>query len=228
MRGLRIAVLILGSLGALYLGWSVTAVAGHHAGSAEFDHSRQVSVMGKVVRVDWGNPHVLFQVEVKDAAGAVRVWTMDTAPYHLLQNLGWCKDTLKAGDQVSVKSYPSKNGNPRGYPTEVVFEGRNLLSGPSFSIAGKVTRIHWAGASANVSLELEARDEKGAVTPWVIETNTSAMYLEARGWRPDAVKVGDEINVQGALTCGVKGKVSASEIRFLGRILFSNNVVIPR
>lgn len=45
-------------------------------------------------------------------------------------------------------------------------------------------------------LELEAKDEKGQVQNWTIET-TAPVYMQRRGWSKNTIKPGDHLVVEG-------------------------------
>jgi hypothetical protein len=84
----------------------------HHSFAAEYDRSKPVKFTGKVTKVEWMNPHVYFYVDVKDeATGKVTSWACEGgAPNGLYRN-GWRKDSLKAGDTVSIEGWRAKDGS---------------------------------------------------------------------------------------------------------------------
>src|SRR4051812_16876008 len=44
---------------------------GHHSFMAEYDESRLINLSGTVTKVYWKNPHVTFDLDVKDGSGKV-------------------------------------------------------------------------------------------------------------------------------------------------------------
>ena len=96
-------------LAAAVLFISMTGFA-HHSVSAEFDNDKPIEFTGGVVKViEWTNPHIYTQVEVKDASGKVITYRIEGgAPNSLFRN-GWRKDSIKPGTVVSFKGRRAKN-----------------------------------------------------------------------------------------------------------------------
>jgi hypothetical protein len=102
----------------------------HHSAAAEFDTSKPVVLRGKVTKVDWMNPHVHIFVDVADAGGKVTNWDVESVAPNYLRLLGWTKQTLKAGDMVTIRAYGAKD-QPNLAKTDVVTlpNGRRVTTG---------------------------------------------------------------------------------------------------
>src|SRR5262249_42931402 len=85
-------------------------LAAHHSYMGEYDLNASITLKGVVTKVDWSNPHVSFDIAVKDAAGKVATWTVESASPGALIRRGWAKDTLRAGEQITVTAAPAKKG----------------------------------------------------------------------------------------------------------------------
>jgi hypothetical protein len=82
---------------------------GHHSFSAEFSRELPVEVTGTVTKVEWMNPHARFYVDAKDTDGTVANWNFELTTPNLLMRKGWTKNSLKAGDMVTVKGWRARN-----------------------------------------------------------------------------------------------------------------------
>jgi hypothetical protein len=89
----------------------------------------QLALRGKVVSLDWKNPHAALRIEVRDRNDAPTVWSFELGSLNILQSSGWRKDSLKAGDEITIKGYQCGGPNSmRGAASEVIFAGKKLLS----------------------------------------------------------------------------------------------------
>jgi hypothetical protein len=81
----------------------------HHSISAEFDTNKPIKFTGKVTKVEWMNPHIYTHVEAVDPdSGKTVVFKVEGGPPNSLYRQGWRKDTVKAGDTVSVSGIRAK------------------------------------------------------------------------------------------------------------------------
>src|ERR1700733_9466692 len=81
-----------------------------HHGTAGYEMSKVITVMGTVTEFDWTNPHCVIYVDSKNDAGEVQHWVLELgAPTHMMRS-GWKKDSVKAGDDIEAETHPAKNG----------------------------------------------------------------------------------------------------------------------
>ena len=91
----------------------------HHAFAAEFDANKPVKLRGTVTKMEWINPHAWIHIDVKKPDGSSETWMIEAGTPNSLLRRGFTKDSLKAGTEVLVDGYQSKDGSLRA-------NGRNL------------------------------------------------------------------------------------------------------
>jgi len=104
----------------------------HHSFAAEYDSNKPITVTGTVTKMEWMNPHARFYVDVKDANGKVTSWNFELGAIPVLLKQGWRKDSLKAGDQVTVEGSMAKDGSKTANARNVKLpDGRRVFAGSS-------------------------------------------------------------------------------------------------
>ncbi len=112
------AVLLLLSFGG--------ATYAHHA-TASFDMTTSSTVKGTVTGFDWTNPHAYIYLDVKDAKGTIEKWSVEMGTIGMLARAGWRRDTVKAGDEITVTGNRAKDSKPFLRLIKLVFaDGREL------------------------------------------------------------------------------------------------------
>jgi hypothetical protein len=111
-------------------------VLAHHSFVAEYDQKQPVSIKGVVTKLDWMNPHVYFYVyfyvDATDSDGKVTHWACEAGNPNAFARRGWKKDSLTAGDQVSVQVFRAKDGsNTVNARTVALADGRKVFAGSS-------------------------------------------------------------------------------------------------
>jgi hypothetical protein len=114
-------------------GWfaaSKPAVA-HHAFGAEFDSKRPVLLKGKIVKMEWINPHTWIHVEITKEDGSKEVWMVEGGSPNTLLRRGANKNTFPVGTQIVVDGYQARDHTElRANARNVTFlDGRKLFLG---------------------------------------------------------------------------------------------------
>ena len=88
--------------------------AAHHSDVA-YEQEKVVQLKSAtVVSYQWRNPHGVLVCEVKDETGAVIRWTLETGSPSSLTNQGWNRNSVVAGDVVTIEANPARNGTRFG------------------------------------------------------------------------------------------------------------------
>jgi hypothetical protein len=113
---MKLASLKRASIGvvlAAVVGAASPAVA-HHS-FAMYEPTKTLTFKGTVKSFQWTNPHVILWVLVQpEGGGAPEEWSFETTSPGVLTRNGWTRQSLKAGDKVSVTFSPLRDGSHGG------------------------------------------------------------------------------------------------------------------
>ncbi|HEU4626736.1 MAG TPA: DUF6152 family protein [Steroidobacteraceae bacterium] len=116
------------ALGTALLAFAAVASA-HHSG-AMFDREKEITITGTVTEFTWTNPHASFRVDVPNAEGKVESWAIEMNSPNNLVHAGWKRSTIKAGDKVTVKIHPLRDGRPGGLYVGITLPDGRYLGAP--------------------------------------------------------------------------------------------------
>ena len=108
MKSIRLLTL----LSAAVLVVSAPPLVAHHSG-AMFDREHVLELKGTVKEMQWSNPHVWIQV-VAAENGTTKEWSLEANSPNTLSRQGWRSTTFKAGDEVTFRLNPMKDGSAAG------------------------------------------------------------------------------------------------------------------
>ncbi len=99
----------------------------HHGTAVKYDQANKVTLKGAVTEFVYKNPHVEIGLDVKDPGGKVAHWSVEAVGVYYWSKSGWTKDSLKAGDAVTLVVAPSKAGTPAGELYKITLaDGKSL------------------------------------------------------------------------------------------------------
>lgn len=106
----------------------------HHSFAAEYDAEKAITLTGIVTNVEWTNPHIFIHLDVPDEqTGAKKAWKLEMGGPNALLRLGWKRDSLRPGDEITVDGSLAKDGSPLVNAKSIVLTatGKRMLAGSS-------------------------------------------------------------------------------------------------
>ena len=100
---MKLIILIAGCV--LGILWFVAQPQAHHAFAAEFDIKKVLTLAGKVVKMEWVNPHSWLTIEVTTPDGKVEQWAAEFGPPNLLFRKGYRRSSLLPDMIVKVVGF---------------------------------------------------------------------------------------------------------------------------
>ncbi|MBT5032483.1 MAG: hypothetical protein HOM55_09345 [Proteobacteria bacterium] len=108
----------------------VSVALGHHSVAAGFEMDNEISVTGKITRMDWINPHSRLYLEAQDENGETVLWLAWFDSSNNLYRRGWRADDLPVGETITVSGFPARDGSDEIYGGETMLsDGRVLFAG---------------------------------------------------------------------------------------------------
>lgn len=99
----------------------------HHSFAAEFDVKRPVEFTGKVVKVEFINPHSWIHLEV-EKNGVKEIWMVEGGSPNSLIRKGITKQSIPLGSELSVVGYQARDGRNRAVGRTLQFaDGKPLF-----------------------------------------------------------------------------------------------------
>jgi hypothetical protein len=119
---------------------ALSPLSAHHAFAAEFDASKPITLEGRVVKMEWTNPHSWLYIDI-EKDGKVEHWAVEGGSPGVLLRNGWKRDTLPEGTRVIVHGFGAKDGSLRANSRSIEFpDGRKLDTGSSYTGGKEATK----------------------------------------------------------------------------------------
>lgn len=111
-------------------GWLMagSSLQAHHSLAGVYDMHKESEVTGSVEKIQFVNPHGSLTLAVKNADNTTTEWVFTLGSATALAQRGIGKtgeNALHAGDNITVKFIPARNGSPLGFLKSVTMpDGR--------------------------------------------------------------------------------------------------------
>jgi hypothetical protein len=102
----------------------------HHSFAAEFDAQKPLTLKGTVTKWEMINPHGWITMDVVGPDGKATAWMVETSNPNGLMRLGWTKNSLKPGDQITIEAYQAKDGSNTANAARITLaDGTKVFAG---------------------------------------------------------------------------------------------------
>ena len=107
-------------VGVTLCGWLMasSSLQAHHSLAGVYDMKAEKEIAGTLTKIQFVNPHGSMTITVKNADGTTTDWVFTTGSATTLADRGISKvgpNALKAGEALTAKFIPARNGSPLGF-----------------------------------------------------------------------------------------------------------------
>jgi len=108
---------IVGCVGFCVLVMAGGSLQAHHSLAGVYDMKGEKEVTGTLTIIKFVNPHGSMHIAVKNADGTTTEWVFTTGSATTLagRGIGKNSDVLRAGDVITAKFIPTRDGSPLGF-----------------------------------------------------------------------------------------------------------------
>jgi hypothetical protein len=107
----------------------ISLAQAHHSFAVHFEAEASKEVKGVVEKFQFANPHGMLFFTVTDANGQTMRWRAETNSPNILRRRGWSRDSLKAGDEITVLGFPARDGTTYMRVSTITFADGRVLVG---------------------------------------------------------------------------------------------------
>ena len=90
------------------------ALFAHHGRGNAYDTTQELELEGVVAEVSWRNPHITIYFDATDGDGNVETWVIEHSNISQLARLGYGRNSLPVGVEVTARFNPGTGGNKIG------------------------------------------------------------------------------------------------------------------
>jgi hypothetical protein len=120
MKRILIVLVVVMSIGA-------GTLLAHHGRGATYD-KKEISLKGTVSQVSWRNPHIAIFLDVKGDDGKVVTWVIEHSNISQLARLGYGKNTVQVGMEITAFFNPGSRGDAIGLCQKIILpDGKEVF-----------------------------------------------------------------------------------------------------
>ena len=102
------ALTLIGLVASLFLAQSAAA---HHSFQASYNMDKVIEIKGKLMQLNFRNPHSSVMVMAPDEDGNMQRWGVEWGGASLLMRQGLTRDSFRPGDEVVITGQPSRDAS---------------------------------------------------------------------------------------------------------------------
>ena len=99
----------------------------HHGRGNRYDMDSEIAIEGTVRELVWRNPHIAILVDAPDRNGDDATWVIEHSNVSTLARLGYHRNSLRPGQQVTVYVNPGSGGEAIGLCQRIVLEDGSVI-----------------------------------------------------------------------------------------------------
>ncbi len=119
---------ILPGIIALFLCIGSSISFAHHSFPVHFFPEGEVTVSGVVKSFRFANPHGVLELTVINDKGEQEAWRAETNSPSVLRRRGWNRDSLSAGEEITITGWPARNDKHYMRIRSVTFADGSVLA----------------------------------------------------------------------------------------------------
>jgi hypothetical protein len=96
------------------LATSLSQQAVPHHSAVVFENDRTILQTGVVSEFIFRNPHLIIRLDVTDDSGETETWNIEGQSIAGMQAMGFDRNSISVGDEITMKIYPLRSGRPGG------------------------------------------------------------------------------------------------------------------
>ena len=130
MSARMVKVVVVGAVAGMGLLLSGLPASAHHSVALQYDMTKEITVVGTIVDLEWRNPHAWLHLEAENDGGELELWRIEFGSANSLYRRGWRPAHLPIGSIVTVHGLPARDGSRSVDGEEVTLaDGRRLFFG---------------------------------------------------------------------------------------------------